>query len=647
LACPVPNTGSRRWTANAPAASPSRLIAGLVLAAALLVAGWIYGQFLACHRSLWDSGAHDRNSHYLNSLRLVVAVRQGRPLEVLHEVERARVWPPLHAVLAAGVLAVAGLDYRLAVLPSLAGWVGSVLFAFLLARRAVPRGGDAAGSAAALFVLVSPAHRAFATDVMLESLGACLTLLVLWSYARAREGGGTSPWPGRLLGLALMALFLEKYNYWLLAAAALLLTELLTRPIAYSRAALAALASAGGPRAQLRHPLTWVLAILLALIGVACVRAESFLVVAGYRLTLFPPDNLTHAAYAVIFLRLAAAWRSGRGAWARGWDPRWRQVATWHLWPAACWLLLPKHPSAFLWYLSPANASASQHSDLLAGIGEYARWAVEDYHAAPWGALLAAALVAVAMVSWLRLRPGGRVALCLTVLAAVLCVIHPNRMARNLHPWLACGWVAGGAGLATLLHPRPRSTIDADGPPGLSATRALVAGPILAALALAASPHLFSTPHSLQGGTHPREPCFLDLTDSYLDDLAANERTTILAAVPVQPLAQWTYLQRFGRLDRLEDHRFGFGLPGAANREAFRCWLATTSCDTIVYFDRVPGFPTLEGGLWELHGELRDILLNQCKFRLVREQTFPRHGCRILIWERAGGERHGVGPPER
>ena len=137
------------------------------------------------------------------------------------ELDSARMWPPLHGVLAAAVLLAAGPDYRWAVLPSVVGWVAAVFFACLSARRAVRRGRDLAGLVAALFVLVSPAYRAYATDVMLESLGTGLSMAALYCYLTTVQGRGASPWPARWLGLVLTLLFLHKYNYWTLVVAAL------------------------------------------------------------------------------------------------------------------------------------------------------------------------------------------------------------------------------------------------------------------------------------------------------------------------------------------------------------------------------------------------------------------------------------------
>jgi hypothetical protein len=528
------------------------------------------------------------------------------------------------------VLLVGGLDYRSAVLPSLAGWVGLVTLGFLVARRAAPRGGTLAGLAAALFILASPAYRAFATDVMLESLGACFSLLVLYCYLVAAQSKPAAVWTGRCLGGALTVLFLHKYNYWVLLVLTVLASEALTHPRFFRqllREALAGFRRRDGLRSQLRHPLTYVLALILLLIVGIYLRGDRPLVLGGKSVSLYPPHNFIHAAYVVLFLRLVSWWRSSGRMWAGRLDGRVRQVILWHVCPLAVWFLLPKHPSYFLWYLSLANADPTQQFDVLAGIRHYARWAVEDYHPDLWTALLAAGLCAAALPAWRRLRPGGQAVLLLFVIAGVLTVIHPNRKCRCLHSWLAAGWVSAGLGLASLLYSR----VSALRPH----VRVWLAVPALAGLGWVAWPALLGKGHALEGGPHPQHNCMLDLTDCYLADLDGARRATILATVPVKPLAQWTALERYGRLDRLEDNWYGFGAAGAENRQGFARWLQTTECDTLVFFDRTPG-----PAHWEevaecaLHAELRDLLLAQQVFRLVKQQDFPRHGCRVLVWRR-------------
>jgi hypothetical protein len=609
------------------------------LALALASAVCLAGHFLSSHRSLWDDGHHDRNAHYLYNLKLATHLRAGRALSFVDEVQRARVWPPLHGLLGALILVIGGLDYRLAVLPSLAGWIMAVLFAALLARRVAPRGGDVAGSIAALLVLVSPAHRAYATDIMLESLGAGLTLLVLYCYAVAAQRADSSPWPGRWLGLALTALFLHKYNYWLLAVLALLGTEALRRGSGWWRGARSALARVdwrawGG--AQLRHPFTYLLALLFLIVVGVERHGDRPVEVAGLSVNLFPPHNIVQLAYWVLFLRLLIWWRGSMGAWALGLDVRLRPVVRWHVVPIAFWMLLPKHASYFLWYLSPANAGDSQRSDVLAGLREYGTWAIEDYHPASWAAVLVAALGLVALLCWRRLRPGGQAVLGLVLIAASLSVVHPNRKARNLHSWLAGAWVAAGVGLAGLVH--GRATV------GAARARPWLGGAAVAALGCATWPALLGAGRAAEGGPHPQRASLLDLTDCYLREVDGARRAAVFTTVPLRPLAQWTVLERYGGLDRLEERWDGFGAPGTANRDGLQRWLATTACDLVVFVDRTgraPGqdsFPECRA-----HGELRNLLFAQRRFRLVQEQAFPRHVCKVLIWRRGPLRRAAPG----
>lgn len=594
------------------------------------MAGLTYTRFLAVDRHLWTNATHDRNAHYLYALKLATDVREGKVLRLLADLNEGRIWPPLHGMLAATALLVGGLDYRLAVLPSLAGWAGTVLFGFLLARRAVRRGGNLAGLTAAFFLLASPSHRAYASDIMLESLGACLSLAALYFYLVAFQGRDDSKWPGRLLGLSLTLLFLHKYNYWLLIVLALGAATVLGHFDAVRQQLsrlLAGIDWRNGWRGLWRHPLNYVLVVLLALIGIIYWRGEQPIVVGGRPLSVYPPHNFIHATYVVFFLRLVPVWRRVGRVWLDGFDARVAQVVRWHVLPLAFWFLLPKHPSYFLWYISPANASDAQKVNLLEGLTSYTHWIVEDYHAATWSAALAAVLAGAAFLGWRRLRPGGPAVLLFFALALTLTVTHPNHKARNLHSWLAAGWVAAGMGLAVAVHGRLTANRPRLRPWLTSAT--------LGGVALAHLPALAVPGHAPEGGPHPDQFSLLELTDGYLPELVGAARATVLAEVAVRPMVQWTYLERFGRWDRLEENWEAFGPPGEGNRRGFVNWLRSTSCDTLVFFERTPG-----PNVWEdvpdcrLHAELRDLLLSQKVFREVKRTEFPRVGCTVSVWRR-------------
>jgi hypothetical protein len=321
----------------------------VVLAAAAAQAGHVYAGFLRDHRSLWWWPEHDRHAHYLYTLKVATALRDGSVARLGWQLVSAAVWPPLHGLLSGLVLGMGGLDYRLAVLPSLLGWAGSAVLAFLAARRCAPRGGDLAGLLAGAFVLASPSHVGYATDVMLESLGACLTLACLYCYLAAVQDD--RPWRYRLLGLSLTALLLHKYNYWLLAVLALVGAEATARGRAYlawARQALPGLDWRRLARGELRRPLNWLLALLLVVIAAVFLRGPRPLAIGGRALRIYPPGNILNAAYVVLLCRLAwAAWPWGRRL--AGLDARLRALVGWHLVPAALFFALPRHLAFFLW----------------------------------------------------------------------------------------------------------------------------------------------------------------------------------------------------------------------------------------------------------------------------------------------------------
>ena len=269
-------------------------------------------------------------------------LRLGRVIDFITELDSARMWPPLHGVLAAGVLLAAGPDYRWAVLPSLAGWVTAVFFACLSARRAVRRGRDLAGLVAAAFVLASPAHRAYATDVMLESLGAGLSMAALYCYLATVQGRGASPWPARWLGLVLTLLFLHKYNYWTLVVAALTGATLAALPRDWWAAVWNAVR--GFPWRsvavrELRQPLNYLAAAPLLLTAAVMLHGPQPFAVGAWSLSLYPPYTILNVAYALFFLRAFFWWRGGGREWVGRLDGRVRPLVRWHQLPVAVWFL--------------------------------------------------------------------------------------------------------------------------------------------------------------------------------------------------------------------------------------------------------------------------------------------------------------------
>jgi len=191
----------------------------IVITVAAIFAFSMFADYAADPGRLWHDVHHDRNGHFNFALDLALSLRNFDVVEFLLHLERARVWPPVHGLALASVLTIGGIDVRLAILPSLIGWVATIALTFLIARQLLAdrRGGITGGALAVTFALASPAFRLITADVMLEGLGAALTALCFYAYLRVPV---SERWWG-VLALSLTALFFEKSNYWLLTVEAI------------------------------------------------------------------------------------------------------------------------------------------------------------------------------------------------------------------------------------------------------------------------------------------------------------------------------------------------------------------------------------------------------------------------------------------
>jgi hypothetical protein len=144
--------------------------------------------------------------------------------------------------------------------------------------------------------------------------------------------------------------------------------------------------------------------------------------------------------------------------------------------------------------------------------------------------------------------------------------------------------------------------------------------------------------HALEGGPHPDRQCVLDITDAYLTHLAGTRRAVILTALPLKPLAQWSFLEARGSLDQLEEHWYGFGTPGQENRRGFEQWLQSTDSEAIIYCERTaPRTEQYQPIECRLHAELKDLLQRQQRFHLVEEKVIASQACRVQVWTRCQG----------
>lgn len=610
------------------------LVPLIVLVGTLTLAGIHYWHFWGSSRLRWDGPVHDRNAHYLLGLSLAVDVQQGNVKQLLSDLDGARTWPPLHGILVAGTLLVGGIDDRLAVLPSLAGWVGAVMFGFLLARRLPSWGGNLAGLTAVILILASPAHRAYATDIMLESLGAGLSLAALYFYVVATQDN--SRWSWRALGLTLTALLLHKYNYWLLVVIGLVGAEVSTWAWSYWRSVAQALARIdwrSQVKAQLRHPLNYLLVVLVALVVLVVSTGGTQLRIGARQVSIQTPHNLVHAAYVVFLLRIFLIWRKEGKAWWGQLSDRARLLACWHLLPLSIWFLMPRRLGYLIWFVSPANSTAGQRDQVGQGTQRYWAGLVNDYHQDGITAMIVIGLLALALVGFRRLRPGARAVLLFVLLAAALTVLHPNQKHRYLHSWMGASWVGAGAGLALLLQ-------------GLASQRGRqlrpwLAGGVLTGLALVHGSEVIQPGHAQERGLRARKASIRDLTEAYLPLLDDSRHVAILGSMPLKHMAAWSYLERYRRHDRLESDPSEAKWAKSLTPETFERWLQTSSCDTIVYIDVPPGSYFFEKtGSNPQCARFGEMLRSQSTFQIAQEQEFPHYGCRVTVWKRGPSAQH-------
>ena len=629
---PERSAGGRRDSTLAKPISPfwtTTFPPVVVVVAAIVLAGFVYTQFWNQGRHLWWSTLHDRNAHYLVGQNMALDLREGNLVQLVHHFDvGSRVWGPLHPTLMAPVLAIGGIDFRLGVIPSLTAWIGAALFGFLAARRAAPSGGNIAGFMAALFILASPAHGAFATDTMLESLGACLTLAVIYSYLRTQQEDGV--WPGRLLGLSLTLLFFDKYNYWLLMILGLIATEAVSRFRLYRDAAFSIFARIdwrASLLAQLRHPLNYCIAAMLGLLVWQKYGGLERLNILSWQISFQTPHNLVHIAYVFAFLRVLPWWlRTGRH-WVQSQDRRVAQVVYWHLIPVALWFLWPRRLAYFLIFVGLGNQGEQPSEMFPGGWITYWNYFVQDYHIALWSALFVATGVAVLAVGPRRLRPGSLLIICFLIVATFLTVHHPNRKARFLHSWVATAWVAAGVGFARLLTLRPSSSAWRFG-----------AACAVGGLVFAHTPGLLQARRSQEGGIHPERPSATELMDCYLPHLAGARHPIVLSNRPLRFMTCWSYQDRYGRSGKLETEIRSFGPVPEANADAFKRWLETTTCDAVVFLHLPEGSRFHELFPYFVYDRFPEWMTQQAVFHLVQTWTFPQlGGGTVTLWRRVNG----------
>lgn len=584
------------------------MVFGVVLAATLALAALHYWQFWQDPRPRWNGLMHDRNGHYEFAQRMGLALREMDLRTFFATLEKAKVWPPVHGLLAAAVLAVGGLDYRLAVLPSLCGWIMTVAFGFLTARRISGGAGNAAGVMAAALILASPAHRIYSVDIMLESLGAGLTMLTLYLYVVARQEPSTRAW--RRLAIVLTVLFFEKYNYWLLAMLALGAAEVSRWRRAEWTALIGTLRRAPWSqclREQLRQPLNYAVVAMAALTTAIFVGHPAPLQIGSHTVSLYPPNNLVTVTFAILFARLVMEWRRVPAV------PAMQQLLRWHGLPVAISFLLPQRLSVFAWYLGPLNVGEAQKPPLREAMAFYQQAVTSDYHVAAWSMLVAAVFFLLALVTVSKWRAGGAVLIWLVLISAASAVAHPNQKSRFLHSWWPATWVAGAAGLATCLERTGRFR------------QPLVIGAGLA-VTLVHAPWMSGPGRAAETGCRGETTSQLDISDAYLPSLAGLPRVAVYSTVPCYQFVIWTHRERYHQLDAIE-----LPLRGQGWSTEFE---PATNADAVLFIDiaedSLRTIPTdIDASL-----EFGKRMSEHPEFRLHQQWRLPEQGCTVTLWTR-------------
>ena len=606
-----------------------RLLVLLVAAGAAALAVSLWTSHAAAPDLLWRGVYHDRNGHFAYGLDLALAVETFDPLWFLSELEKAKVWPPLHGLILSGVLLVGGIDHRLGIVPSLIGWVMTIVLSWLITRRlfAARLPGVLAGAVAVTLTAASPAFRLLAADVMLESLGAGLSALALFA---AMLAGAQPDWPARwrLLALTLTALFFYKGNYWGLVVVALALAYLSLDAGLWLRragAALRAFDAGGAARRALRDPLLVAAAAVVALVGFLYWRGPTSVALFSRPVSLYPPENLATVAYALLFACAALAWHRHRTAFDAALGPAARILFYWHVVPVAISFLVPKRIAVFLWSVGPANYDWQNPYDPIGGALLYWRAFAEGFHVAPWMAVLALALASIGMVRIWR-TPPARGVVVLALWSVIAVVAHPQHQGRFLASWVFAVWICAGVGAGVLfelaLARRPQFV-------RIGALVALVGA--LAAANVWREPSIAAYDTAI----YPTEgPSDLDLVRPYLDDLGGARDILVATTFGRTSLFAWMIREhcrcgvavRWPWLDR----------PGSRDeaRRVMAESIAQSDADLVVIVDAPHGgyaLPSL-GLTYDVLVGIVEAMEQQDRF--VRIASYPVPGGSASVWRR-------------
>ena len=601
----------------------------IVLVVASIFAASMLVNYAANPGELWYGLLYDRNTHFGAALKLAVALQNFNAPRFLDLLVAARIWPPVADLCLALVMIIGGIDLRLAVLPSLIGWICTMVLVLLIARRLFSDQwtGNIAGALAVTFALASPAFRLIGADVMLEGPGAGLTAFCLYAYIRARSKNDSKSerWWG-ILAIALTVLFFEKYNYWLMTALALAIahfSEDLAGWIKWIRAHAGTVAP-GTARAIIRNPFSIVIACLVVLDIVIYASHPATVTALGFHVSVRDAwQDMETAIWAVLFVRAALLWRRHRKCFDTALAFSGRRIFYWHLLPVAISFLFPKRLAGFLWYVG-AHWGDQPYRPLNAVSWQWLGFS-QGFHVAPWMALLMVGLAVAAALGLSRLTNGARAVFLLAVLSAAAVVLHPNQEWRFQASWIFSVWILAGAGGAMLL--------------SLLTTRlgtfARVALAAAAIVGIAATESRYGwTEVAYAAASHPRpgDPSDLDFANAYLPYVRGAEKVGFLTTLPQTNFYEWTLRENCHCEVRAYVPELEPFQPREQYRSATTAWLMHTPLDVIVVID-APSYEESDVGKTydTLLGQI-DAIRQDPRFQPVATVPVPSFGATITIF---------------
>ncbi len=375
---------------------------------------------------LWDMAGNG-----WGGVELLQALSAGRLFHFLSLLNHQDKWPFGYSLLLLPFLAAGDSSFASATLLSTVLFALTPALLLWVAREADPGPAGLWGGllAAALF-LASPLSRVLAIVVMREMGGIALSLAAVGFYLRARRL--ETVWSWRLTGLALLSLFLVKYNYFLILGLALLANEIWRRwPLRLSWP--------GWTRGRILLAAYLGLLVLVALLGIN-------------------PGVGIYAGLVVGAGRLAVLWQRDRKGFSQRWQAlpmELRVLLATVVAPLWLWCLSPNpiHPRslfAFLHNRSEGPPSFSVESFLF-----YPRSLANDYAAQPILGLLAITF-ALASLLMLRRSEGWRPVVLTAFLGLALATFHPYKEPRFLATVVPFLLLAAALTFARLVHALPR-----------------------------------------------------------------------------------------------------------------------------------------------------------------------------------------------